>query len=263
MSLNYSYVIQDMTWSYSRLTQFESCRYGWLLKYVHKEKSGPLFFASYGSFMHEVMAKYLLGQLGHGDLVGYFVARYHTRVEGRPPNPNLHTEYLCDGVRYLAYPGLDPAKALDVEHYDQFTVAGFPFQGYIDLIMAEDNGKLSIVDHKSRALKPRSNRKNSRSNAELDKYLRQLYLYSIPFKNQYGRWPDNLCFNCFREGVFIAEPFDEAAFESAVEWAQSLICAITDNEDWAPSIEPFKCRYLCDVHEQCEYYQLIKSGEIT
>ena len=54
-------------------------------------------------------------------------------------------------------------------------------QGVIDLVGRSDTGGLVIVDHKSRALKPRSKRKKpTKTNQELDEYLRQLYLYAVP-----------------------------------------------------------------------------------
>lgn len=90
--VNYKPIIQDMTWSYSRIKSFNDCPYRWFLKYIHPHqlirsvfggerpskadidaayvrseiekadvgllyaylgiKRKEMFFASYGTFMH-------------------------------------------------------------------------------------------------------------------------------------------------------------------------------------------------------------------
>lgn len=78
----------------------------------------------------------------------------------------------------------------------------------LDFLGESEAGELVLVDNKSRDLKPRSNRKRpTAKDTELDDMLRQLYLYSIPVFESFGRYPDWLCFNYFRSGVFIKERF--------------------------------------------------------
>jgi hypothetical protein len=167
-----------------------------------------------------------------------------------------------DGLRYLqgsAYAGttegsgtsLAGFQPLAVEPYVEFEVGGHPFCGYIDLV-AHDADALCIVDHKSRTLKERGGRR-VKSNAVLDEYLRQLYLYSIPVAARYGL-PGRLIFNCFRSGTLITEPFSQAAFGETVAWALRTIEEILQETDWLPCQDAWKCRYLCDVAGECEYF---------
>ena len=53
----YAPVIEDMTWSYSRLKAFEDCPYKWYLRYIRfpKAKGVDQFFADYGTFIHELI----------------------------------------------------------------------------------------------------------------------------------------------------------------------------------------------------------------
>lgn len=114
-----------------------------------------------------------------------------------------------------------------------------------------------ILDNKSRDLKPRSLRKKpTKSDGELDSYLRQLYLYSVPIKDLFDTYPDRLEFNCFRTGQLISEPFQEKALGTTKEWALQTIEKITENDDWSPQMDYWKCRYLCDLNQHCEYYQM-------
>lgn len=52
----YEHIIDQMTWSYSRIKAFDDCPYRWFLKYIKCEPGSEMFFASYGSFMHELNA---------------------------------------------------------------------------------------------------------------------------------------------------------------------------------------------------------------
>ena len=92
-----------------------------------------------------------------------------------------------------------------VEKKVDFVVNGIPFVGYIDFL-GEKDGDLYVVDNKSRILKPRSSRaKPTKADEELDAYLRQLYIYSAAVEEEYGKTPKSLCFNCFRDKLFIID----------------------------------------------------------
>lgn len=91
---------------------------------------------------------------------------------------------------------------------------------------------------------------------ELDNYLLQLYIYSSFVKDQYGMFPCKLCFNCFRNGTFIVEPFLPERYEAALKWVSDMVSIIEDEKDFRPNMEYFKCRYLCEMNDQCDYYRL-------
>jgi len=246
-------------WSYSRLQQFHSCKYGWLLKYVFEVPQRRLFFSEYGKLMHELIAGALSGALTWRAAEAEFIRRFHGVLQcqehwkcfGR--TGSIKAGYFMDGLRYLQSSGatLEELQPLAVESYVEFEVEGHPFCGYIDLIARDTTGAITIVDHKSRALKERGGRR-VKSNALLDEYQRQLYLYSIPVAEQFGP-PEYLAFNCFRSGVLISEPFSQAAFEETIAWALRTIEDILLETDWLPCEDMWKCRYLCDVAGECEY----------
>jgi hypothetical protein len=266
-------------WSYSRLQQFHSCKYGWLLKYVFEVPQRKLFFSEYGKLIHELIAGALSGGLSWRAAEMEYIRRLHGVLQHHGPPSSIKAGYFMDGLRYLqgsAYAGttegsgapLAGLRPLAIEQYVEFDVGvnakaswenaptgrilAHPFCGYIDLIARDTAGAISVIDHKSRALKERSPRR-VKSNAVLDEYLRQLYLYSIPVVARYGP-PDNLMFNCFRTGTLISEPFSRTAFDETVAWALRTIEEILRETDWLPCENAWKCRYLCDVAGECEYY---------
>jgi hypothetical protein len=138
-----------------------------------------------------------------------------------------------------------------------FSLDGYNFIGIIDAVA--DDGKI-IIDHKSRDLKPRSKRKTpTKTDKLLDEYLRQLYLYCIPVIDIYKAPPEKLAFNCFKSS-WVEEDFDVEKFEETKQWAKRMIERIIDNEDWSPRIDYFKCNYLCDVCDHCEYKNMMWGG---
>lgn len=253
--MKYSNIISDFIWSYSRVQSFFSCRYQFFLKYIKGLRERPMFFSDYGGFVHQIMEQYLQGELDEQDLSLYYLTHFREAVGGQAPNKNIFQKYFEDGLRYLSNPQFPYPTPLAVESRFSFSADGLPFVGIVDCL-AEDSGQLILLDHKSRSLKPRSGRaKPTKADLELDEYLRQLYLYAIPVRERYGRFPDRLAFNCFRTGTLIQEPFQPERVEEVKAWAKGAVNTITENEDWSPDLDFWKCRYLCGLHDQCEYFQ--------
>ena len=163
--------------------------------------------------------------------------------------------YFNQGMEYLKKVSKPSGEIVAVERSFSFTVDGLPFTGVADLLVKD--GSLVIWDHKSRDLKERSRRgRYTKTDEELDHYLRQLYLYSIAVKDIYGVYPSHLAFNCYRTGQIIMEPFLESGLTSAKEWALDTVSRIHHAQKFPPSVDFFRCRYLCDVHDDCEFYEL-------
>lgn len=208
--------------------------------------------------MHSIMQQYLTGVLTKNELVPYYLTHFLTEITGKAPTQKIYQSYLEQGRQYLKTLSFPARKILKVEDEMHFEFAGHPFTGFLDLMSEDEDGKLYITDHKSRALKPRSNRsKPTQSDVELDKYLRQLYIYAHAVHSLYGRYPDYLEFNCFRTNTWICEPFSIERMQEVEEWARDLIDRITSESKWNANLEFWFCKHLCDVAEECEYEDLL------
>ena len=208
--------------------------------------------------MHSIMQQYLTGVLTKNELVPYYLTHFLTEITGKAPTQKIYQSYLEQGRQYLKALSFPARKILKVEDEMHFEFAGHPFTGFLDLMSEDEDGKLYITDHKSRALKPRSNRsKPTQSDVELDKYLRQLYIYAHAVNSLYGRYPDYLEFNCFRTNTWICEPFSIERMQEVEEWARDLIDRITSESKWNAHLEFWFCKHLCDVAEECEYEDLL------
>lgn len=252
--MDYSMFIDSMEWSYSRLTSFEDCKYGWFLNYIKKERRGaPHFFSTYGSFVHDIMEKYLSNRISREELLPYFIENYEKEVHGEPPSEKIGENFYNNTISYLRNINFPFNNIVDTEKKVEFDVGGHSFVGYID-VLAEQDGGLHIVDHKSHGLRYRSGRKNpTLYDIELDNYLRQQYLYAIPIKEEFGEYPKTISFNCYRHGRFITESFDENRLDATKEWASDLIQKISNERVWEAKPDAFRCKYICDFADSCEY----------
>ena len=252
-------IADGFVWSYSRIECFCDCPYRFFLKYFAGVKEKPLFYSSYGSFIHKLIEQYYKGTLTKDEMVTRFLMDFSKEVRGTRPQESTVTKYIQCGCEYLR--SFQPFRfnMIDVEKRVEFNIDGIPFVGFIDYL-GEEDGELVIVDNKSRDLKPRSKRaKPTLKDQELDSMLKQLYIYSAAVKQEYGKFPKLLCFNCFRTGTFIEEPFNEDAYNAAIEWAKKQVEDIKDADDFYPQIDYFSCNFICGVDKECEYYESYKS----
>lgn len=252
----YRPLIEDMVWSYSRIKCFEDCPYRFYLKYISGCKEAPQFYASYGSFMHKLIEEFYKGIITKEEMLTKFLFGFQENVLGRRPKESTVEKYIQLGVEYLKHFSPFPYNMVAVEKKVEFELGGKKFIGFIDYL-GEKDGEYYIVDNKSRELKPRSNRKTpTAKDQELDDMLKQLYLYAAAVKQEYGRFPKALCFNCFKNQVFIEEPFSEEKFSETVEWFLKTIDDIADENDFLPYLDFFGCNYICGVNGECCYYEM-------
>ncbi len=245
-----------MTWSHTRLTAYDDCKYQWYLKYILYPgvKNEHLFFSTYGKTMHELIASYLKGEYTKEELQSKFVKDYSMVSETRGL-PSLITTYFDAGLSYLKNMEFPKGNILEVEGSHNFNIGDIKMTGIIDLVLENENGELMVVDHKSSEMKPRSKRKKPTKTDELlDKKLKQLYIYAIPVEEKYGKLPDKLCFNCFRKGGFIEEPFVQETFEETKQWVKDKVDEIAKTTSFYPETDYFFCRYLCDRHDYCDFW---------
>lgn len=257
MASHYSYLLDDMTWSYSRLKAFDDCKYRWFLKYIRQEPSRENFFATFGKFCHELLESYYKGEVSKEDLsTRYLTGFYRSVAVDDVPNQKIFTNYFQSGLAHFSYYQPLPYNVLAVEKKVEFKLYGLPFVGYID-VLGKNNSGLLIIDHKSRALKPRSTKgRVTKTDVELDEYLRQLYLYSRAILQETTEYPKELIFNCFRTNTIIEEKWKRDRQDDAVEWAIKKIDDIYKEEDFKPDVDFFKCKYLCEMRDSCEYAEM-------
>lgn len=260
--VSYKPLIEDMTWSYSRVDSFDDCPYRWYLKYIHypKLKDGKRFYSEFGTFMHKLLEAFYKGEITKEQAVTEFASGFNenTRGDGRPKF-DIVKNYFKSGIQFLRELKPFRFETIAVEEKVEFEIAGHKFVGYIDYHGME-NGEHVIVDNKSRNLKPRSGREvPTKKDEELDSMLKQLYIYAEAIRQKYGKLPKLLCFNCFKNGVFIEEPFNMEVYEKTLKWAEDKIKDIENTNEFYPNVDYFSCNFICGMSEHCCYYESTKS----
>lgn len=207
--------------------------------------------------MHELLCSFFNKQRTKQDLVNAYLMGFRSHVFENAPTPDIFSKYFRQGLSYLNGLSEPEGQTLGVELPVSFQIADYSFIGFIDRLYRDSEGDIVVQDHKSRALKPRSTRgKITKSDEELDRYFRQLYLYSISIESLYGAMPSWLEFNCYRTKTLIREPFSMKAYDEAKSWAVQSIESIIHTNDFSPSMDYYFCKHICDVHDSCEYYEM-------
>lgn len=259
--ISYRPLIEDMTFSYSRLNSYESCPYCWKLTYLDEKSRSQLFYSSFGGLVHDIIAKYYKGELEKNEMTAEFLTRFLTEVKGIRPSASIVEKYINQGVRYFNNFTEFGLNTIAVEDKVDFKINEIPMTGIIDYI-GEKDGKYYCIDHKSHELKPKSGKlKPTKKDLELDNYLRQLYLYSTAIKEKYGEFPSELWFNCFRSGILIKEQFDPHKYDEAISWAADLTETIKSDTDFDANYDYFYCRWICDQAYNCEIFEEELYGE--
>ena len=255
------FLLDTMTWSFSRLNSFYNCPYEWKLRYIDCNKSENGFFGEYGSLIHKILEKYEKGELSLFELNDYYEEHFSESVpHDAPPNKyvDIKQSYYEKGLDYFNNIDLDLDKyeVLGVEKEVRFQIAGKDFVGYIDLLLKEkETGKIIILDHKSASIKILKNGKVSKSDQEhVREFIRQLCLYAIPIIEEYGH-VDELWWNLFKDKNWLKMPFNKEDYDEAIQWAEDTLKLIETEKEWLPNnSSSYYCNYLCGQRNNaCEY----------
>lgn len=249
-----------MIWSYSRLSAYYECPHAWKRHYIDEEPELDNFYGQFGTLCHEVLEKYLNGELDVFDVSQYYEDHFYDVVTMMAPYNayvDLLEKYYNKGLEYFETIDmhLEPYEILGIERKETFKVDEYDMRGTIDLLLRDkETGEITVYDHKSATIKILKNGNISKKCAEkFESYKKQLYLYSIPVIEQYGR-VDYLTWNAFKDGNIITVPFKEEEFEAAKKWVVDTIHLIENDTEFVKKDEPMGhyCSYVCGYRKACD-----------
>lgn len=246
-------VINEFTWSFSRLNSFYTCPRMWYIQYILKHEDKGNFFSDYGTHFHKMMELYDKGKLELFELTDYYTDNFNTAVcHDAPPNKyvNLRDSYYEKGLKYLQSFDGHPTETIGVEMKIEYDVdlGDRPIHliGYIDRLSKDENG-IIMTDYKSKS--------KFTSKKEKEHYLLQLYLYSVGVFKEYGEYPYKLQFDMFKECIIVEELFQRSKMENALQWVRDTIATILSEKEFPRQCDDidnnFFCRNLCGYHTKC------------
>ena len=278
-----SFIISNMTYSFSRISSFYNCPYEWRSVYIDCESRDGSAMAQFGSLIHKILEMYFKGELDFFELTDYYEKNFDNFVTYEfPANPHvsLYNKYYQAGIEYLDNFTFDFKKyeVLGIEKRVTFNIGNYDFVGCIDLLLGDKvTGEIIILDHKSASIGILKSGKIAKKDREhFEDFKRQLYLYSIPIIEEYGK-VDKLKWNLFKEQKFIEIPWKEDEYNESIRWAEQTIKNIENETEWNINKEmieaqeqgkypPFYCMNLCSQRFRCgfrnEYLGQLKENKI-
>lgn len=243
---------ENHTYSYSQLQSVSECPYCYYLEKIERVNQDSNAFAEQGTLIHDLIDLWAKGKVSRENLVSEYERRYPNEVTTMFPRMLASKGYTQKayeiGIEYFKnFDCFNGYKIIGTEEKFTTDLFGRRFVGIIDMVMTDPNDKLIVLDHKSKSL-------SAFKKAEDEMYRQQL-LYSKYVKEKYGKYPDMLMFNLFKEnGMKMNRDFSKKDYDDAMSWAQSMILKIENNEllDWLECKEPdFFCNEICSVRKNC------------
>ena len=248
------------TYSYSQLSSFDECAYGFYLQRIEglQEESSNAF-SERGSLIHDLLDQWAKKKLTKAEMAEEYEKRYSNEVVTAWPRLLASKGYAKKayetGLEFLhSFDEFNGYQILSAE--EKFTLdlpltdgSTRPFVGIIDMMLRDiSTGDLIICDHKSKSLQ--SFKKN-----ENEMYRQQL-LYATYVNEQYGQWPDRLMFHLFNEsGTKMERLFSLEDYRETIAWATEQIKGIEEYSmlDWLTCKEKsdFYCWNLCNARNSC------------
>lgn len=250
-------LLDNMTWSFSRLSSFDQCPYCWKRNYLDCEEKESNAYAEYGTLCHSLLERYEKGELDMFSLPEQYEKEYYDVVQHEfPPNKytDLNEKYKNNGYDYFSTINWTPEdiEILGVEEEVRFEIDGHPFVGYVDLRFKDKDGNIILADHKSANIK--QTKKGGFYSADKDKimmYKRQQYLYSRYFVEQ-GMKVDFLEWNFFDSGWVYKIPWNKEEYDEAEQWTKNTIKQIYACTEFNPDTSSkYFCDNICDYRNKC------------
>lgn len=256
--MSYAKIINEMTFSFSRLHMYETCGYAWYLKYIEGRAGESNFYAANGKAMHETLEKLLSGNTPIEDCPALYAEKFDFICETERQSIMDKTfekcmDYLCE---------IDP---IDEEKYEiigvemklKFKVGKYNFVGYADLVVRnKETDEVILVDHKQAGhfmKKDGTPLKNQLENFLA--YKKQMYLYCKGLKDQHGIQVDKMAWNHFKEMQHTVIPFKQEELYETIQWALKLIAKIKRDKKFEHKDSYMMCKCLCDYRNDCEYQE--------
>lgn len=250
-------------YSFSQLSQFNECPFSFYLLRIEEDDLGMTrqqtgeeednAFSQYGTLMHSILERWAKKELDIEELPYVWEEEYDRNITKPWPRflsaKGYAEKAYKEGYDYLKnFDGFYGFTVLAAEQKFTTTIAGKPFVGVIDLLLENnETGEMYIVDHKSKS-------KSAFKKSAEDMY-KQIILYSKFVYEKYGRFPDVMMFNLFKEQIYDERKFDKRLYAETLKWAEDTINKMEtfDIIDWLEAKDPdFFCQNICSVRAFCD-----------
>ena len=242
---------ERMTYSFSKVNTFLTCPYSFHAGYNLKVEQFQNGWGVGGTWSHEVLQMINEKKITPAESLAVW--------DGGVPNlhfPFMTSSYVSkyiEGTRsfFNWFSGVTD-EILGVERHFLIDIDGISFQGLIDLETRSNEGVMKVIDWKFAA-------ESGFRGAKLKEKQRQLYLYSIAFKEKFGEYPSELFFYLCLSKKAIKIKFNKKDLQEAIDWLKAGVAQIEDATEYPKQPQYFMCKNLCGI-TICEHNGLYNNA---
>lgn len=253
---DFTYVTDSMRFSYSNLSSFDTCKYGWMLNYIEGKDSDSNFFAQFGLLVHEIFEKYWKKELDKDKLAEYYKKNYRKFVTDSPPlfPKGMGESYYKSGYEFFQNFSFDRDlyEIILIEGKAESSYNGTSIVVKPDLIVREKStGDVILMDYKTS--KPVKGDKWDTS--KLDGYIKQLTLYKYFVEKEFGIKIDRIELLFIRiNKIYVVEDSPQNTHEVMSWFEYTLKLIEMEREFKADPSNSYFCQNLCGVRRYCKYW---------
>jgi hypothetical protein len=253
---NFSDKTKNMTYSYSRLSAYNTCPLSFKFTYIDKENRLPNAFGEYGILSHDCIERFFKNEIGQKNLANYYNENFDFYVlSDFPPFPRgMRESYRSDGQTFFENIDFDISlyEILFIEKYFNYEYKDIKIVVRPDILLKEKNsGKIILLDLKTSKLY-----NNSKDKDKLENYLKQMYLYAYIVWLSEGIAIDEIWIWFIRNNIFKKYNFNqEKAFET-MDWVSETFTKIQLDTTWKPNLSKsnkYFCNWICSNRETCPF----------
>lgn len=264
--------MSDVVYSYSKLTCFEQCSYQFFKKYVLKEEKRESIYALAGTSTHEAVERIQSGELTNEEALEKWKEEmnFHSFLGYEFTTEKTKTNFI-ESIEHFIKNYKPIPGTVEIEKEFMLDVEGHKLRGFIDLLVHNDDGTISIIDLKT---------SSKYSKHDLDKHARQLIIYALAMEQQ-GFEVRDISWNMMKycvvngkrgkkvilrselekgmefEDYIVSYPLDEKTKEDTKKWIVNTIEEIESKDDlfdeWKTCEgNDFYCSNLCGFCDACE-----------
>lgn len=268
--------MSEVTYSFSRLKLFNECRHAYFLTYVLKVQKRVNIYSEIGTTIHELLEDI---QGGKEIPVEERIEMFEDKVDECEifgisfVNDNIKEKYVENVKHCLKNFKSIQGKKFEIEKEITLDIDGHKLTGFIDLVVHNDDGTVSIIDYKTSS---KYTKKDLQKNAnqliiyglaleQLGYKVRDVKWYMIKYATIQGKRGNKMIERRELEDgqdyedCFVEYPYNEVSKMECIDWIIDTIEEIeslTTYDTWEHKDinrgNSFYCSNICSVCGKCE-----------
>lgn len=264
---------EKTTYSYSRLTTYQNCEMEYYLNYILKCDGESNIYAEVGTIVHEIMERLQLKEMTNEEALNEFDIRFGmVKFMGYDfKSAKIEQNYVDSVKHFLANFEQMHGIKFEIEKQIKYEINGHTLVGYVDLIIHNADGTVSIIDWKTSSMY---------SKKDIEEHSNQLLIYALAVEQSYGYKVRDVGWNMMKyakikgnrgriktelranltlfdesEQCIVTYPITEDNKNRCNQWICDTIAEIESKsivDEWkANCSSSYFCNNLCDVKGHC------------